>query len=48
MENKTPFEKQNELNTQLKILDDNYRVKFFQLKQNYLPQRKVLFEKYNN
>jgi len=47
-ENKNPMEKQNEYNSQLKILDEKYRLKFFQLKQNWQLERKVLFEKYNS
>jgi len=48
MENKTPLEKQNDLNAQLRMIDEKYRLKFFQLKQNYLLQRKLIFEKFNS
>jgi len=48
MENKTPLERQNEYNSQLRMLDERYRLKFFQLKQDYLLQRKLIFEKFNS
>jgi len=48
MENKTPMEKMNEYNSQLRMLDERYRLKFFQLKQDYLLQRKLILEKFNS
>ena len=43
---KTPLEKRIEYESQLKTFNEKWRVKFFQLKQDYLLQRKQLFDKF--
>jgi hypothetical protein len=48
LEEKTPFEKQKEFYSQMRMLDEKYRIKFNQLQQEHLLQKKLLIERFNN
>ena len=48
IEDKTPFEKQKDFYSQMRILDEKYRVKFNRLQQDYLLQKKVLIDRFNS